>query len=103
MTASSALSSNVPALFSLAGRRALVTGASRGLGRAMAEALAGAGADVVCAGAKPGNVADTIASIEAGYQSGMTGPGMIPETKLMALGMRSERIAALRKGSYPQR
>jgi 2-deoxy-D-gluconate 3-dehydrogenase len=35
--------------FSLEGRRALVTGASRGLGAAMAEALAAAGADVVCA------------------------------------------------------
>ena len=35
-------------LFSLAGKHAVVTGASRGLGRAMAVALARAGADVVC-------------------------------------------------------
>ena len=37
-------------LFSLAGKRALVTGASRGLGAAMAAALAGAGADVAVHG-----------------------------------------------------
>jgi len=37
-----------------------------------------------------------IASIEAGYQAGMTGPGMIPETRVMALAMRLERAAALR-------
>jgi outer membrane protein TolC len=39
----------------------------------------------------------TIATIEAGYQSGMTSPGMIPETQLMALTMRIERVGALRE------
>lgn len=34
--------------FSLEGKRAVVTGASRGLGQAMAQALAAAGADVAC-------------------------------------------------------
>ncbi len=38
------------ALFSLAGRRALVTGANTGIGQAIACSLAEAGADVVCAG-----------------------------------------------------
>lgn len=39
----------------------------------------------------------TIATVEAGYQSGETGPGMIPETQLMALTARLERAAALRQ------
>lgn len=37
-------------LFSLAGRRALVTGSSRGIGYAIAEGLAGAGAEVILNG-----------------------------------------------------
>jgi 2-dehydro-3-deoxy-D-gluconate 5-dehydrogenase len=53
----------MPALFSLAGKRALVTGASRGLGRAMAEALAAAGADVVCAASRAGGTRDTLDAI----------------------------------------
>ncbi|MEP6999862.1 MAG: 2-dehydro-3-deoxy-D-gluconate 5-dehydrogenase KduD [bacterium] len=57
------------ALFDLHGQRALVTGASRGLGRAMAEALAGAGADVVCATTRSGGARQTVAAIEGLGQS----------------------------------
>lgn len=53
------------ALFNLHGRRALVTGASRGIGRAIAEALAGAGADVAVMARDVSSLADTVAAIEA--------------------------------------
>jgi 2-deoxy-D-gluconate 3-dehydrogenase len=49
--------------FSLSGKRALVTGASRGLGAAMAVGLAEAGADVVCASTKANGSDDTAAKI----------------------------------------
>ena len=50
-------------LFNLTGRTALVTGANTGLGRAIAIALAGAGADIVAAGRSPAN--DTAAQVRA--------------------------------------
>lgn len=52
-------------LFSLSGKTALVTGASRGLGQAIAVGLAKAGAIVICCASREGGTTDTQAIIEA--------------------------------------
>jgi gluconate 5-dehydrogenase len=53
------------ALFDLSGRTALVTGSSRGLGRAMAEGLAVAGAAIVLNGADAGRLASAASEMRA--------------------------------------
>ena len=54
-----------PNPFGLAGRIALVTGASRGIGAAIATALSGAGADVAITARRKEDLAATAAAIEA--------------------------------------
>jgi 3-oxoacyl-[acyl-carrier protein] reductase len=49
---------------SLQGKTAIVTGAAQGIGRAIAECLAEAGADIAVADLDPGRSVETVASIE---------------------------------------
>jgi len=53
------------ALFNLENKVAVVTGASRGLGRAMALGLADAGADIVAIASSAENAAETVAEVES--------------------------------------
>ena len=83
-----------PAMFSLAGKRALVTGASRGLGRAMAEALGGAGAAVVCAGARKGNAAETAKAVRAlGAEAWDVAADLADRERVLAMAEEAERLA----------
>src|SRR3712207_1181947 len=74
------------AIFELTGRKALVTGASRGIGKALAQALASAGADVAVTARNEASLADTVASIEALGRRGV------------ALGLDVSDAAACRTG-----
>ncbi|HEX6369448.1 MAG TPA: 2-dehydro-3-deoxy-D-gluconate 5-dehydrogenase KduD [Longimicrobium sp.] len=81
-------------LFSLDGRRALVTGASRGLGQAMAVALADAGADVVCASTQRSGTNDTAAFIRAaGRQAWQVEADHADRASVLAMAEEAERLA----------
>jgi 2-deoxy-D-gluconate 3-dehydrogenase len=58
--------------FSLAGRRALVTGATAGIGQAIAVALARAGAHVTCAGRRPCDETLALVAAAGGAGEGLT-------------------------------
>ena len=68
---------DLSALFDLSGRTAIVTGGSRGLGRAMALGFAKAGANVVIASRKLDSCQSVVAAIEA-----LGGPGLAVATRM---------------------
>ena len=80
--------------FGLEGKRALVTGASRGLGRAMAEALAAAGADVVCASTQRAGTDETAAAIQAhGREAWQVAGDLSDREAVLAMAAEAESLA----------
>lgn len=80
--------------FSLAGKRALVTGASRGLGQAIAVGLAEAGADVVCASTHRAGTGDTAAYVRAaGRRAWQVEADLADRAAVLAMADDAERAA----------
>jgi 2-deoxy-D-gluconate 3-dehydrogenase len=80
--------------FSLAGKRALVTGASRGLGRAMAVALGEAGADVVCASSQPDGAKETANAVrKLGRDAWTTHADLADASAVQRMADEAERLA----------
>src|SRR4051794_9878157 len=79
-------------LFDLSGRTALVTGSSRGLGRAIAEGLAKAGARVVVNGVDPTRLETAVAELRAaGHQAEGTAFDVTDEAAVIAAFERFDR------------
>lgn len=78
--------------FSLDGRKALVTGAGRGIGRALAQGLARAGADVAIAARSREELDDTCAAISASGGNSIT--MLLDVTDLDAVRSKVAEVAA---------
>ncbi|MFT7461723.1 MAG: NAD(P)-dependent dehydrogenase (short-subunit alcohol dehydrogenase family) [Pseudohongiellaceae bacterium] len=72
-------------LFRIDNQVALVTGAGRGLGRAMAVGLAQAGANVVVVARREADLAETVAAIEATGRKGLAVVGDVAEAAVASM------------------
>ncbi len=80
------------ALFDLSGRTALVTGSSRGLGRAIAEGMAKAGAKIIINGVDPKRVEQAVAEFRAaGHQAEGAAFNVTDEPAIVAAFERFDR------------
>ena len=80
------------ALFDLSGRTALVTGSSRGLGRAIAEGMARAGAKIIINGVDPKRVEQAVAEFRAaGHQAEGAAFNVTDEPAIVAAFERFDR------------
>jgi NAD(P)-dependent dehydrogenase (short-subunit alcohol dehydrogenase family) len=70
----------IPEALSLAGRRALVTGGGRGIGREIALGFAEAGADVAVVGRDAGRLAEVVGQIEVRGRTGVALPADLTRT-----------------------
>ena len=79
-------------LFDLSGRTALVTGSSRGLGRAIAEGMAKAGARIIVNGVDPKRVEQAVAEFRAaGHQAEGAAFNVTDEPAIIAAFERFDR------------
>lgn len=92
-----AIPTNVLARFSLAGRKALVTGASRGIGRALAIGLAQAGAAVAVSGRDLTLIEQVVARIIGAGGAAVAAPFDVADTAAAQAGIAhaAERLGGL--------
>ena len=83
-------------LFDLAGKKALVTGASRGIGRSIAEALSAAGADVAVTARARDALDDTVSALRA--EGGVAHPVVLDVTDVARCGAATAEAADLLGG-----
>ena len=90
--------------FSLAGKVAIVTGGSRGIGRSIAIALAEHGADVAIAARKPEALAEAVAAVSATGRRAIAVPTNVRRIdELRALVDQTRRAARARRHPRQQR